>query len=360
MSTSLSASVNASAPPTPAAAALRVSPTRDERGWENFLRDARGSTHCHRYGWRRVMERVFGHECIYLVAKDDEGVVRGLLPLVRVKSVLFGHYLVSMPFLNYGGPLGDATAVRALTAAAAGIAERDRVRLLELRSGHELPIDLPVSHRKITVVLDLEPGDPEVLWKRLDAKVRSQVRRPQKTGVTVRFGADQIAPFFEVFSRHMRDLGTPTLAHRFFDAVGEEFPQDVWFGCAYLHGRPIACGAALRFGGELEMTWASALVEFKKESPNMLLYWAFMERACNEGLQLFNFGRCTPDGGTHRFKKQWGSRDLPLWWYDLSREAGTTTPSPHDESYAWGPRLWKRLPVPVATFLGPRIVRCIP
>ena len=92
----------------------------------------------------------------------------------------------------------------------------------------------------------------------------------------------------------------------------------------------------------------------------MLLYWAFMERAVQAGVTLFNFGRCTPDAGTHRFKRQWGSRDEQLWWYQMARAGAAGTPSPDDAKYAWAPRLWRRLPLPLATALGPRIVRFIP
>ena len=232
--------------------------------------------------------------------------------------------------------------------------------LLELRSRTRLPISLPVSHRKITVVLDLPPGDPDALWKGFDAKVRSQIRRPQKDGVTIRFGRDQVEPFFRVFSRHMRDLGTPTQPRRLFEMIAASFPEDVWFGCAYLGDRPIAGGCGFRWGDEFEMTWAAALREFNRSAPNMLLYWAFLERAAREGLAVFNFGRCSPGGGTHRFKLQWGSREEPLWWYGLAHHERATTPSPDDAAYAWGPRVWRRLPVGMATALGPRIVRFIP
>jgi FemAB-related protein (PEP-CTERM system-associated) len=265
-----------------------------------------------------------------------------------------------MPFLNYGGPLGDAASVRALAAEAVRLAEEGGVRLLELRSRVPLPLDLPVSHRKITVVMDL-PGTGEEAFKAIPAKVRSQVRRPQKEGVTVRFGPDQVDPFFQVFSRHMRDLGTPTLPRRFFRAIQEEFGEDAWFGCAWLHDRPVACGAGFVWGQEFEMTWASSLSEHNRIAPNMLLYWSFMERAIGRKLTLFNFGRCTPDGGTHRFKRQWGSRDEQLHWYQHSRGGeAAATPSPDDGAFSWGPRLWKRLPLRVATALGPRIVRYIP
>lgn len=305
------------------------------------------------------MERVFGHECIYLEARDDTARLAGVLPLVRVRSVLFGHYLVSMPFLNYGGPLGDDAAVRALAAHAARLAGAGGVRLLEMRSARELPLDLPVSHRKITVLLDL-PGSTEALWKQLDAKVRSQVRRPQKEGIAMRFGPDQVGPFFDVFARHMRDLGTPTQPRLLFSTIAELFGDDVWFGCAYHAEQPVACGCGFRWDSEFEMTWASSLNAYNRVAPNMLLYWSFMERAIHEGVRVFNFGRCSPGAGTHRFKRQWGSRDEPLWWYDLASRNGATTPSPNDSGYSWGPRLWKHLPEPVATALGPRIVRYIP
>jgi len=329
--------------------------------WDAFVRGAAGWTHFHLWGWRDVIERTHRHECPYLAARGPNAVLEGVLPLVRVRSRLFGHFLVSMPFLNYGGPLGGAEAVRALAAEAVAIAERDRAKLLELRSLEPLPLDLPVSHRKITVVLDVPPGGPEALFEGFKAKLRSQIRRPEKEGVSVRFGREQIGPFYTVFSRHMRDLGTPTQPRRFFDVIADEFGGDAWFGCAYLGEVPIACGAGFRWGGEFEMTWASALVAYNRLSPNMALYWAFLERAAREGVTRFNFGRCTPGSGTHRFKQQWGARDVPLHWYQHATGGREVhTPSPDDGAYSWGPRLWKRLPVALATALGPPIVRGIP
>lgn len=337
-------------------------PPADETAaqWDRFARTQEGFTHFHLHGWQRVIRRVFGHQCLYLEECDAEGRLQGVLPLVRVKSAIFGHYLVSMPFLNYGGPLGTENAIRALAARAVEEARRSGAGLLELRSRTPLPVDLDVSHRKITVLLDL-PGSGDALMKALPAKLRSQVRRPQKEGVTVRFGPDQVDPFFQVFSHHMRDLGTPTLPRGFFQQIAREFPDSSWFGCAWLNDRPIACGAGFAWGDEFEMTWASSLVAYNRIAPNMLVYWSFMERAIQSGLKVFNFGRCTPDSGTHRFKRQWGSRDAPLYWYQRTRDGGpAATPSPDSGAFSWGPRIWKRLPLPVATLLGPRIVRYIP
>jgi serine/alanine adding enzyme len=327
--------------------------------WDRFCAAQDGASHFHQFRWRELMARVFGHECVYLAARSEDGTLEGVLPLVRVRSIVFGHYLVSMPFLNYGGPLGTAAGIRALVGEASALAREERVKLMELRSRVALDVPLRASHRKITVLLDL-PATADALFARFSAKLRSQVRRPQKEGVRIVFGADQVEPFFAVFSRHMRDLGTPTQPLGFFAEIARAFPDDCWFACAYLGDLPVAAGCGFRYGPEFEMTWASSLREYSRQAPNMLLYWAFMQRAIESGATVFNFGRCSPGSGTHHFKMQWGGREAPLWWYGLSAAPGATTPSPDSKAYAWGPRMWRRLPASVATALGPTIVRYIP
>ena len=139
--------------------------TGSEEEWDSFAAMQKGYTHFHRLRWRTVMERVFGHECVYLAARDKTGKLVGILPLVRVRSVVFGHYLVSMPFVNYGGPVGTDAAIRALVDEAVVVARRDRVKLLEMRSSVPLDTPLPVSHRKVTVVLDLPATSNELFTR---------------------------------------------------------------------------------------------------------------------------------------------------------------------------------------------------
>ena len=327
--------------------------------WDSFVRSQGDSTHFHLAGWMRVMQSALGHECIYLAARDDRDGIVGVLPLVRVKSVIFGHFLVSMPFLNYGGPLGDEASVKALTEAAVQLADRDAVKLLQLRSRVPLPIALPVSHQKVTTLLDL-PDDADQLWESFPSKLRTKIRRPEKDGVEVRFGTDQIEPFHAVFATHMRDLGTPTHALRLFESIRDQFADSIIVGCAYFRHRPIACGLGFCWGREFEMTWSCALREFRTLRANMLLYWSFMRETVARGINLFNFGRSTPESGTHGFKQQWGSRDQALHWYYHSRSGERAAPSPDDGAYSWGPRIWQRLPRRVANALGPHVVRYIP
>jgi FemAB-related protein (PEP-CTERM system-associated) len=343
-------------------AAPAIAPYEGTAGeWDDFVRGSAGWSHFHLYGWRGVMERAMGHDTPYLAARNVSGRLEGVLPLVRVRSLVFGDYLVSMPFLNYGGPLGSEAAVRSLAHAAVELADQAGCSLMELRSRHELALDLPASHRKVTVTMPLTPGDPDAVLASFKAKVRSQVRRPRKEGVAVEFGHDQLGAFYAVFAEHMRDLGTPVLSRCWFEEIAATFGDSAWFACARMpDGKPVAGGCGFRWASEFEMTWASSLWDYSRIAPNMLLYWRFMERAAEEGLETFNFGRCTPDGGTHRFKMQWGGMDEPLWWYHRPADAGATTPNPDEGALSLGPKLWRKLPLPIAGALGPRIVRLIP
>ena len=330
--------------------------------WDRFVAEDPHGTFCHLSGWREVMRDVMGHETLYRVALDADGNWEGILPLVRVRSLLFGHYLVSMPFLNYGGPLGTDRARRELASWAASEARRSGADLLELRNRHQSCAggELRDASRKVTVLLDL-PSDREELWMdRFPSKLRSQVRRPMKEGMEPEFGIDQLDAFYEVFCHNMRDLGTPVLPRALFERVAERFADEIVFGVVYHEGDPVAAGCGFQWQGEFEITWASALREYSRMAPNMLLYWSLMEEMIRRGAGTFNFGRCTPDGGTHRFKKQWGGEDAPLPWSQWSAGGADATPNPDEGAYRHAIAIWQRVPLAVANRVGPFLARRIP
>jgi len=306
------------------------------------------------------MSDALGHECHYLVAQDEQGVWRGVLPIVRVRGLL-GHFLVSMPFLNDGGPLGDEVAQRRLVEHAVREGGRLGTSLVEFRTRQEISGPVTTSRRKITVRLEL-PDSVEALWERtFRAKLRSQIRRPSKDGMVTRSGPDQLGAFYEVFARNMRDLGTPVLSRRFFERIAAAFPDDVLFAVVYTAGGiPVAGGCGFRWRDEFEVTWASSLREYNPSSPNMLLYSTLMEESIARGVRQFNFGRCTPGGPTHRFKQQWGGVDVDLPWAFWSRTAATGTPTPDRPMFRVATAVWSKLPMTIANGLGPMLARQLP
>lgn len=334
----------------------------DLRGWDAFVQQTDGGSFCHLSGWREIMTDVLGHECLWRTALDGSGQIRGVLPLVRMKSRFFGHHLISMPFLNCGGPLGSSPAQELLSGWAVHEAARGGAKLLEFRNFSRPSVTggLVASERKITVLLDL-PASADALWHEgFGSKLRSQVKRAQRENMMVQFGTEQVSAFYEVFARNMRDLGTPVLPRALFERLVHVFPQQVVFGAAYHGATPVAAGCGFLFHDEFEMTWASSLREHNARAPNMLLYWSFMEEAIRRCARVFNFGRCTPNTGTHRFKLQWGGRDAALGWTHWTRNAAAVMPSADRGAFRLAARVWQRLPLPFANRLGPVIARRIP
>jgi serine/alanine adding enzyme len=332
----------------------------DRAQWDRYVASDPLSTFCHQAGWREIMTEVLGHESFYFAAIDEGGAWRGVLPLVRVRSVL-GHYLISLPFLNDGGPIGDLAAQEILVDAAVDDARKSGAGLLELRARHEVRGAVTPSYRRVAVHLSLPPSVEE-LWKStLRPKLRAQIRRPGKEGMTFRCGAGELDGFYEVFARNMRDHGTPVLPRAFFERGASTFGSSMLFAAVYNKaGAPVAGACCLHWRHELEVTWASSLREFNRQSPNMLLYSRLMEEAIDRDVKIFNFGRCAPGGSTHRFKQQWGGQDVPLPWPFWSRHAAIGVPSAKSPFYRLATAVWSHLPVRVANRFGPMLARLLP
>lgn len=330
--------------------------------WDTYVLRSPLSTGYHLSGWRRVIEEAFGHQTYYLVVKGPQGTVQGIAPLVFLASRGFGRFLVSLPFVNYGGLIADAPEARRLLESYA-IEEAKELNAdhIELRQQEPMDTTWVSTERKVSMRLPL-PNSYEQLVKDFPSKLRSQVRRAQKEGMTVRVGgSDCLDEFYAVFSRCMRDLGTPVYAKGFFGKILEVFSKEARI-CIVSHGKtPVAAGFLYGFRSSLEIPWAASDKRFNKLAPNMLLYGTVLEYACQQGFQVFDFGRSTPDSGTYRFKAQWGAQPKQLHWYYWMRD-GNLVPqlNPQNPKYALAIRLWQKLPVAVANVFGPHIVKHLP
>jgi FemAB-related protein (PEP-CTERM system-associated) len=336
-----------------------------EAQWDGYVRRAAGSTLYHLSGWRQVIEQTFGHRTHYLSAVDRSAAVVGVLPLVQLQSRMFGNMLVSLPFFNYGGICADIDSARdSLFEAAIELASTFSADFIEIRQedeGQQWQRDLPKKTAKVSMRLSL-PGSADEMWRSLGAKLRNQVQRPRKEGMTTVIGGEELLDgFYDVFSSNMRDLGTPVYAKRFFRNALRQFPGQTWISSVYSGTTPVASGFIAGFRDRMEIPWASSLRGFNKFSPNMLLYWSCLEFACESGYRVFDFGRSTPHEGTYKFKEQWGAKPYPLYWYYWLPE-GRPMPQVNTKNpkYRAAIALWQHLPLGLTRLIGPGIVKYIP
>lgn len=343
--------------------AIRLFTERDRKQWDDYVMNSSKASCYHLIGWKDVIENSFRHNTYYLLAEDRNNTVKGILPLVWIKSALFGSYMVSLPYFNYGGICSDNEEVRdQLIKEAIHIAEKEKVGHIELRHAQDVTNSLPSKISKVSMKLNL-PATSEELWNTFPSKLRSQIRRPQKEGMYPKLGGEEeLNGFYEVFSINMRDLGTPVYPKIFFRNILNKFPGKTWICTIYSkYGDPVASGFLVGFKKVLEIPWASSLRCYNHFSPNMLLYWSSLKFACESGYRVFDFGRSTPGEGTYRFKEQWGAKPIQLYWHYWLRNGGQLPElNPKNPKYQLAIKIWKKLPIVLTKFIGPRIVKNLP
>ncbi len=312
--------------------------------------------------WLRILNHGLGHKPFLLQAARD-GKLVGQLSLALVSGPIFGRFLVALPYLNSGGVISnDQATTDALMDRAVSLTDQHKCRYLELR--HEEPIKHPSLNSELTTKVHMRmplPSDVETLRSDLKASVRNQVKKGERPGFAIEWGGVELLDdFYSVFSRKMRDLGTPVFSRKLFEAILTELPEMAELCCVRDGSKTIAA-ALLVHGSEVtEVPSASSLPGYNRTNANMLMYWNLLARSVERGQQVFDFGRSTMDGPTYKFKKQWGAKPHPATWQYYLRSGSVDDMRPDSGKKQFLIRIWKRLPVWLTNLIGPRIVKGIP
>ena len=338
-----------------------------------FVRACPDGSAYHLAAWRRAVSSAYGYPGQVLVARRG-GAIAGLLPLSAVARPLGRPRWISLPFCDLGGPLAQSPDIaEALAARARQDVGAQGATGLELRcSAQEAVEETRLEGRKVRMLLGL-PDSAAALMQSYPPKLRSQVRKAEKNGLTseVVTGAAAVAEFYDVFSRNMRRLGSPPHSRGWFDAIHRHYgtAEDMFLVIVRHEGKPVGAGWVLLCGDKAVIPWASTLADYNPLAPNMLLYWAIQSRLCETGVRQFDFGRSTYGEGTYKFKKQWGAVPVALEWKEWDAQGvaqGVSTAAAPVTSGGAKASLrplvesaWQKLPLAVTNSLGPRLRRYI-
>ena len=338
---------------------LHVDDAATARRWDDFVRGCPSATFFHLSGWQRVIQRQFKHRCFFFYVERD-GRIEGVLPLAEVKSRLFGHALVSLPFAVYGG-------VAAETPEAADHLEQMAQRLcqtlspdhLELRNIQRRHQDWP--HQDLYVTFRKEIlEDEEANMLAIPRKQRAMVRKGIKNALKAEIDRD-VKRFFALYADNVHRHGTPAMPRRYFQALLDEFGDaaEVLIVTSP-QGEPLSGVLSFYFRDEVLPYYAGDAVAARDLAANDFKYWELMRRACARGLKVFDYGRSKQGTGSYAFKKNWGFEPTPLSYeYRLYKRDAVPQNNPSNAKYQLMIKAWRRLPIGVANWLGPHIVRSL-
>ena len=328
--------------------------------WDEYLKKNKSSIY-HDSRWIHLVKKVFGHDSFHIIALDSGNVV-GVLPLVQLKSLLFGNFMVSMPYFNYGGIIADNDEITLqILKFANGLSNQLACSHIELRFDSQQKVELPVRTDKVTMLLDL-PDNADALWQAIGTKRRAQVKRPIREGVEfITGGLELLGEFYDVFSKNMRDLGTPVYGKNFFKEILVAFPDNAHIAVVRLNGEAVGTGFLMGNAGVLEIPWASTLKKYNRLGINMYMYWNILKFAIEHEFKTFDFGRSSKDAGTLKFKKQWGSVEKQLYWYySMDEDKPMPSLNPNNRKYQAAISAWKKMPVFLTKIIGPGLVKNLP
>lgn len=343
--------------PTISVKRLVLGDTVNTERWDKFVFSCPGATFFHRSGWQNIVRDVFHHETYFLYAEED-GVIQGVLPLGHVNSWLFGNSLTGLPFAVYGGVAADSPlAADALELEAERIARHLGVAHLELRNVNPRHADWPTQDLYVTFRKEILDGE-EANMLAIPRKQRAMVRKGIKNGLVSQIDSN-VDRFFALFADNVHRHGTPAMPKKYFKALQTEFGTD----CEVLtvvapDGRALSSVLSFYFRDEVMPYYAGDDEAARDLAANDFKYWELMRRACVRGLKMFDYGRSKRGTGPYAFKKNWGFEPTPLYYeYRLYKRDAIPQNNPNNAKYKLMISIWRRMPIGLANWLGPFVVR---
>ena len=338
--------------------AIRLADGNDHGVWNDYVLAHPEGSFFHRFEWHAVMREALGHQCHFLIAERG-GRVAGVMPVVEMRSLLFGHSLGSMPFATYAGPLGDDEAIcAALERRSIEIAHRLNVGALELRYRHASGASRPVKTLYETFSKPIE-ADEEANMKAIRSKQRNIIRKGIKAGLEGR--VTDCRTFYPVYSESVRNLGTPVFPRTLFETIAREFGNDVEFFGVFKDGRAVSAAQVFYFRDQVCPYYWGGLYSARRIAANDFLAWQLINRAAIErGCTLFDFGRSKKETGAHQWKRNLGFEPAQLYYeYELVRDDEMPEVNPNNPKYRFFIETWKKLPLSVSQIIGARISRSL-
>ena len=329
---------------------------QDQSRWDNFVNTCPDATFFHKAGWKTVIERAFGHKTWFFYA-ESEGEIIGVLPLAQVKSAIFGHSLSALPFCVYGGVASHSAAAKmALTNKAQELAAELKAGHLELRNREPQNPDWISKDLYVTFRKEIDP-DEEKNMLAIPRKQRAMVRKGIKENLVSEIDQN-VDRFFFAYSSSVHNLGTPVFSKKYFQILKDVFQDDCEILTIVQGKEVIASVLSFYFKDEVLPYYGGGTSRARAVAGNDMMYWELMRRACARGYKIFDFGRSKRGTGAFDFKKNWGFEPQQLHYeYQLHASSELPENNPLNPRYQRFIQIWRRMPLPLANFIGPFIVK---
>lgn len=302
-----------------------VDPLADPR-WDAYVRNHGAATAYHLGAWAAILRGAYGFRPRYLALEED-GRLRGVLPLMGKKGLVSDARLRSIPVFSYGGPLGDSPVEEtALLEAARDVAEREGVRGLSVNTGTRRLEAAGFDDEEILPrwVVEL-PDDLDALrsgWRKTSNNLFRSLRKADRSELGFREVASgrDLRSLHALYVRTMRGHRSLPRTLRQLRLERDLLGPHLRMFIVHSDDRALAGGVYHVFGDTIELIYNGSHERSLEMRPNHALYWGVMRWAQERGLRRIDLGGAYADTPLARFKQQWGAAPQPR--FRLNHRAG--------------------------------------
>lgn len=323
--------------------------------------------------WKDTIEKSYKNCKPHYFLNNKEGEIKGIFPFFFVESKRFGNRLISQPFIDFGGPVGEYDSdfiVECLNEIKLNF--KESCEYVEVRLNNSVDYYKEIEEnlmsqgfekdlRRQQFILDLT--NEEELWGGFDRITRKAIKKAEKSELKIREinGKEELKFFYELYIKSMRNFGTPQHSLDYFEYLLKSDKIFKGLNC-WKDGKLISSLIILHSENYAYAAYNFSEPEYLKYQPNDLLYWEIIKWAIKSKIKKFDFGQVeanAPEGshaaGIFKFKNKWGGKlyDRPYFYYYFSNQSKKVENK--RDKYAFATKLWKKLPLFILNIVGPKI-----
>jgi hypothetical protein len=328
--------------------------------WEEYLLGNEKSIAWQSFDWSDVLAKHYRFD-FFPIAAVDSGKISGVLPLYRIKTLLAGDILTSVPHAVAGGIVADnEEASRVLLGKAIELSRKfNSCRIALKQYKHRIVGDLHTDDHYYNKELRISQ-DIQQVWNGMEPRNRESIVKTEKYSLLLEHPSDDLQRFYRLLLEHLHARGIP--------CVSRSWIQDLirfrMYSIAFLkkEGKIVAGTLVKEYKKTVSFPF-SCRPRSEKTRVDYLyrLYWDLIRHYCGKGYEIFHSGRIPKNDATDEYRLGWGGTKYGYYYqyfpnHSVKAEYSTKRGSKREVLE----KCWKMIPTGVAGILGPSVVKQFP
>jgi len=344
----------------------------NEELWNKFVKENQESKIQYALEWKKVIEKTYKN-CkphYYLISEQNK--VKAIWPFFLIKSKFFGNRLISQPFLDFGGPIGDINDVIIKNI----IEEKKKIKIKYIEIRLNTFSNNYNKNEKILLNNDfekelkihqfiLELKNEKELWNKFHKHTRNDIRKAEKSDLELKEIKDkeELKKFYKLYLKSMKNFGSPQHPRKFFENLWEFLYPNMIKGInCYYKNKLIGSIIAYLFKDYIYIIYNVSDPKYRIYKPNDILYWTLIKWAIKNKYKYFDFGQVQIDAekeshayGLFKFKSKWLGKlyERPYFYYPEIKTKEEK--KGRKDKYKKFIKIWKKLPLFIIKIIGPKI-----